>query len=291
MFTRTARDGRPLVFESNRDITARVDAEQRLRQRSSELERLNAQLERINDDLNRANAELEQFSYVASHDLQEPLRGVVGCVQLLERRCADQVDARGQEYIRLTVDAALRMQALLDDLLAFSRIHRPSSERHLVDLDAAVDRACRNLATSIGEAQAEITREPLGQAFGDPVMITSVFQNLIGNALKFRRDPVRIHLSARDRSDGRLIGVHDNGIGIEPNTSTASLASFSDCTRARNIPAPAWGWPSAAASSSASAAASGRSRRPVTGPPSGSSGRHAPPRRPRHERTHGFDAD
>jgi signal transduction histidine kinase len=172
-------------------------------------------------ELQRSNAELEQFAYVASHDLQEPLRKVASFCQLLEKRYGDQLDERGTEYIAFAVDGAKRMQVLINDLLTFSRVGRLNPTTVDVDVDATVDDAIANLDTSITESGAEIVRatRPLPHLTGDPTLLTMVWQNLIGNAVKFRRDGVtpRIVIECAPQSNGTeswLFTVSDNGIGI-----------------------------------------------------------------------------
>ncbi|OBB17775.1 histidine kinase [Mycolicibacterium setense] len=174
------------------------------------------------EELRRSNAELEQFAYVASHDLQEPLRKVASFCQLLEKRYGDQLDERGVEYIDFAVDGAKRMQVLINDLLTFSRVGRLGATHTEVDLNAALDAALDNLTTAIGESGAEIQRpdEPFPPIDGDPTLMTMVWQNLIGNAVKFRRDGVapRIVIDCRsgtgELDENWVFSVSDNGIGI-----------------------------------------------------------------------------
>ncbi len=171
-------------------------------------------------ELKRSNAELEQFAYVASHDLQEPLRKVASFCQLLEKRYGDKLDERGIEYIGYAVDGAKRMQVLINDLLSFSRVGRVGIKQTEVGLDATLDAAVANLGAAIEESNTEIVRpaQPLPQVVGDPTLLTMLWQNLIGNAIKFRhidRSP-RIVIDCELRSDTHqwLLTVSDNGIGI-----------------------------------------------------------------------------
>ncbi|MBK3575642.1 CHASE3 domain-containing protein [Streptomyces sp. MBT65] len=169
-------------------------------------------------DLQRSNAELEQFAYVASHDLQEPLRKVSSFTQLLQRRYGGQLDARADQYIDYAVDGANRMQVLISDLLDFSRVGRVHHELQSVDLDAVLRQTLSTLSMSIEESGASITHDPLPSLVADPTQMGMLWQNLIGNAVKFRhpgRPPV-IHISAAE--DGALwrFTVTDNGIGIGP---------------------------------------------------------------------------
>jgi signal transduction histidine kinase len=179
-----------------------------------------ARLDEQTVELRRSNAELEQFAYVASHDLQEPLRKVASFCQLLEKRYGDQLDERGVEYIGYAVDGAKRMQVLINDLLGFSRVGRMGIMQSEVDLDATLDTAAANLATAIEESDTEIVRpsQPLPQVIGDPTLLAMLWQNLIGNAIKFRhvdRSP-RIVVDCELRTDTHewLLTVSDNGIGI-----------------------------------------------------------------------------
>jgi len=168
-------------------------------------------------ELQRSNRELEQFAYVASHDLQEPLRAVAGMVQLLGQRYKGKLDERADEYINHAVEAAGRMQNLINDLLDYSRVDRLGKPFVSTDLERSLDLALANLQLAIRESHAEITRDALPTVTADPGQLTQVFQNLIGNAIKFRgeRTP-QIHVSAEKLENGWRFGVRDNGIGIEP---------------------------------------------------------------------------
>ncbi|WP_166906774.1 CHASE3 domain-containing protein [Mycobacterium sp. DL440] len=181
-----------------------------------------AALDQQADELRRSNAELEQFAYVASHDLQEPLRKVTSFCQLLEKRYGDKLDDRGIEYIGFAVDGAKRMQVLINDLLTFSRVGRLNAAYTEVDLNDTLDAALNNVAAAIDESGAEILRpaERFPRIDGDPTLMTMVWQNLIGNAVKFRREGVapRIVIGCRAGTDelaeNWVFSVSDNGIGI-----------------------------------------------------------------------------
>ncbi|WP_082966929.1 ATP-binding protein [Mycobacterium sp. 852002-51163_SCH5372311] len=179
-----------------------------------------AQLDEQTAELRRSNAELEQFAYVASHDLQEPLRKVTSFCQLLEKRYGDKLDDRASEYIGYAVDGAKRMQVLINDLLSFSRVGRLGTTSAEVDLDDALDAALANLATAIEESDAQIVRPEHGlpQITGDPMLLTMLWQNLIGNAVKFRREDraPRVVIDCQQRTDDIVVTVTDNGIGIAP---------------------------------------------------------------------------
>jgi PAS domain S-box-containing protein len=169
------------------------------------------------DELRRSNAELEQFAYVASHDLQEPLRAVAGMVQLLSQRYQGKLDERADEYIGHAVEASQRMQNLINDLLDYSRVGRFGQPFVSTTLENSLKTALANLEAVIQENRAQITADPLPTVVADPRQLTQVFQNLIGNALKFRgENPPQIRISAKKVEGDWQIAVRDNGIGIEP---------------------------------------------------------------------------
>ncbi len=167
--------------------------------------------------LERSNAELEQFAYVASHDLQEPLRKVTAFSQLLQQRYAGQLDDRADQYIHFAVDGAKRMQVLINDLLAFSRVGRHGPPPEPVSAAALVDAAVANLAELLDETAAEVHREPLPRVEVVPALGIAVFQNLIGNAVKFHRPDATPHVrvSGRETAEGVELTVADDGIGID----------------------------------------------------------------------------
>ncbi|MFF2364208.1 CHASE3 domain-containing protein [Streptomyces sp. NPDC058122] len=184
------------------------------------LARQTADLDAQAVELRRSNAELEQFAYVASHDLQEPLRKVASFCQLLEKRYGDQLDDRARQYIDFAVDGAKRMQILINDLLTFSRVGRVNDARLPLDLDQALSKALANLDSSVTDSGARIDRpDELPRVVGDPTLATMLWQNLVGNAVKFRHPdrPPHIRITcARDPedSDAWRFCVTDNGIGI-----------------------------------------------------------------------------
>ncbi|MEU9748286.1 ATP-binding protein [Streptomyces niveus] len=189
------------------------------RRDEAELARQAAELDASAVELRRSNAELEQFAYVASHDLQEPLRKVASFCQLLEKRYADQLDDRAAQYIGFAVDGAKRMQILINDLLTFSRVGRVQDAQEPVALDAALDRAVRNLSVTIEETGAVLERPAeLPEVVGDPMLLTMLWQNLVGNAVKFRRpdrEPrVAVTVDRDDEAGFWTFTVTDNGIGI-----------------------------------------------------------------------------
>ncbi|WP_194813850.1 ATP-binding protein [Nocardia sp. XZ_19_385] len=183
-------------------------------------------------ELRRSNAELEQFAYVASHDLQEPLRKVASFCQLLEKRYGDQLDERGKQYIDYAVDGAKRMQVLINDLLTFSRVGRVNDSNVPTDLEQTLDKALSNLATVIEDAEARIELpEELPEIVGDPTLLTMLWQNLIGNAIKFHRPGeapvIRIECAAGPpETGGWQLSVADNGIGIAPEFADKVFVIF-----------------------------------------------------------------
>ena len=171
------------------------------------------------EDLRRSNAELEQFAYVASHDLQEPLRKVASFCQLIERRYKGQLDERGEQYIEFAVDGAKRMQQLINDLLTFSRVGRAGEAFSQVDLELVLAQALRQLELFLSEQDARVTHDPLPTIHGDQSLLVQLLQNLIGNGVKFRgQESPRVHLSAMESPDAPGLwefSCADNGIGIE----------------------------------------------------------------------------
>ena len=180
--------------------------------------RLTAALRQTTLELQRSNAELEQFAYVASHDLQEPLRMVTSYLQLLERRYKAKLDQDAEEFIAFAVDGASRMQTLIQDLLAYSRVGTQGAAFEPTDCGAVLDRALTNLEVAIAESGAEINRGPIPDVVADASQLTQLLQNLVGNAIKFRGDsPPRIWVEAEQRDADWLFSVRDNGIGIDPH--------------------------------------------------------------------------
>jgi signal transduction histidine kinase len=175
-------------------------------------------VEQARAELERSNSELEQFAYVASHDLQEPLRKVASFTQLLKKRYGGELDERADQYIDFAVDGATRMQQLINDLLAFSRVGRLSAEEAtVVATDDALDDALATLAEPIADAGAEIEREPLPSVRGERTLLAGVFQNLVGNAIKFRRPDAAPHIRIGVRRDGPMweFSCTDDGIGVD----------------------------------------------------------------------------
>jgi signal transduction histidine kinase len=218
--------------QSNEELQKAHDVlEIRVAERTAELQRSNAQLRaemeerkkaeealrRRTNELARSNAELEQFAYIASHDLQEPLRMVSSYVQLLAKRYRGKLDQDADDFIGYASDGASRMQKLINDLLAYSRVGTRGKSFEEVSLEAALTQALENLQLAIKEKNAIVTHDPLPVAYGDGGQLTQVFQNLIDNAIKFRsEEPPRVHVSARLEGGECVCSVQDNGIGIAP---------------------------------------------------------------------------
>jgi PAS domain S-box-containing protein len=211
--SQTEVDGSRIYTAVLRDVTDRVRAEEALAQQAQELA--------------RSNAELEQFAYVASHDLQEPLRMVASYTQLLARRYRDRLDDDAHEFIGYAVDGVTRMQSLISDLLAYSRVGSRDGAFDRVALDTVLARTLDVLRGTIEETGAEVTADPLPTVVADAVQIGQVLQNLVGNALKFRGEaPPRVHVGARREGDEWVISVADNGIGISPEYAQRIFVIF-----------------------------------------------------------------
>ena len=197
----TPESGRILEF---RDRTAEKRVERELLQKTN--------------DLLRSNRDLEQFAYVASHDLQEPLRMVTSYTQLLARRYEGQLSEEADNFSRFAVDGALRMQALINALLTYSRIETRGWPLIETETGVALDHALENLSPAVRESGAVIERGSLPRVVGDPVQIMQLFQNLVGNALKFRTPdrPPRITIRAEKEGEFYIFSFSDNGIGIDP---------------------------------------------------------------------------
>ncbi|MGV9576164.1 sensor histidine kinase [Streptomyces sp. NPDC003509] len=236
------RFGHTITSSGPADLRALArDVDGMRRRLSGELEftdRARARLDEQATELRRSNEELEQFAYVASHDLQEPLRKVASFCQLLERRYADQLDDRAKQYISFAVDGANRMQTLIGDLLDFSRVGRLHAEDTDVSIEAVLRRTTNSLGMVIEESGAVITHDPLPAVHGDPTQLGVLLQNLISNAIKFRTpgEVPRIHLGAREQEDFAdgaegagprwEFAVSDNGIGIGPEYAERIFVIF-----------------------------------------------------------------
>jgi PAS domain S-box-containing protein len=206
--------GRRIYTAVLRDSTERHRAEEVLARQAAELA--------------RSNADLEQFAYVASHDLQEPLRMVASYTQLLARRYRDKLDDDAQEFIGYAVDGVTRMQSLINDLLAYSRVGTRGGAFETVDLNVVVGRVLATLGPAMEEQDAVVTSATLPSLEADAGQLTQLFQNLIANAIKFRRpgEAPRVHISAEEQGDEWVLSVRDNGIGIDPEYADRIFVIF-----------------------------------------------------------------
>jgi PAS domain S-box-containing protein len=192
-----------LVTAAIRDISVRKAAERHLLQTVEEL--------------NRSNEELGQFAYIASHDLQEPLRMVASYTQLLSRRYQGRLDTDADEFIAFAVDGASRMQRLIDDLLAYSRVGTKGQDPLPTSSEQALQQALLNLRGAIEESSALVTHDPLPTVLADETQLIQLFQNLVGNAIKYQNPGVpKVHIAARNGGKKWIFSVSDNGLGIDP---------------------------------------------------------------------------
>jgi PAS domain S-box-containing protein len=195
------------------DVTERKQMEERLKQ--------------ITDEMQRSNTELEQFAYVISHDLQEPLRMVSSYTQLLAKRYSNKLDADADEFISYAVNGAKRMQTLLHDLLEYSRVGTRGKPFSPVNCEHVVEQAMANLKIAIKECSASVSYDTLPTVIGDEGQLVRLFQNLIGNALKFRQDEApQVHITAQRRNNIVTLSIKDNGIGIDPQHSQTIFEIF-----------------------------------------------------------------
>lgn len=205
------------------DITERKQAERELALRAEELA--------------RSNADLQQFAYVASHDLQEPLRMVASYTQLLGKRYRGKLDADADDFIAFAVDGAHRMQVLINDLLDYSRVGTRGKEFVSTNSEGVLEAVLVNLKAAIEETHAVITHDPLPTIPSDQTQLSQVFQNLIGNALKFHGpEPPRIHVSVQQKANEWCFSVRDNGIGIEPDDADRIFVIFQRLHSGRKYP-------------------------------------------------------
>ena len=194
----------------------------------TERRRLDQELENRAERLERINAELQDFAYIASHDLSEPLRMITSYLQLLQRRYQDQLDETADEFINYAVDGAERMKSLIDDLLQYSRIGSVEVQRVPVDVDAVLDGVLRSLEGAILECGATVTRGQLGTVKGDATQLGQLLQNLVANAIKFARPevPAEVHIERIPDPREWHVVVRDNGIGIEPRHADRIFKMF-----------------------------------------------------------------
>jgi light-regulated signal transduction histidine kinase (bacteriophytochrome) len=211
--SRTQLGDRKLFTVILRDVTERKRAEKQLAEKMEELA--------------RSNADLEQFANIASHDLQEPLRMVAAYTQLLAERYRGKLDEKADQYIAYASDGALRMQALIKDLLAFSRVGRDSPELQNVDCNSVVEEVLQNLGSAIQESRAAIQVATLPVVSADRRPLIQVFQNLIGNAIKFHgSEPPAVSIAAETKGGQFQFSITDNGIGIAAEHGEAIFGVF-----------------------------------------------------------------
>ncbi len=192
-----------------------------------DLYRKTDQLKQQAKKLARSNSELEQFAYLASHDLKEPLRMVSGYTQLLAKRYRGKLDPDADEFMAFITDGVTRMHALIDDLLIYSRLGKSHGTIKSTDCESILKEVLINLHASIEESKALITHDPLPSLMADNTELVQLFQNLIGNAIKFRaKAQPQIHISARSTADDWLFTIRDNGIGIDPQYSDRIFVIF-----------------------------------------------------------------
>ena len=210
-----------LVYRAiQKETSDRKQAEASLKKLNEELEHRvqerTTELKDANTNLLRSNRELEQFAYVASHDLQEPLRAINSYTQLLARKYQGNLDAKADKYIGYIVEGATRMQQLINDLLSFSRVGTKAKEFEAIACEAVLSKVLSNLRVAITESRSVVTHDPLPTVMGDEIQLIQLFQNLIGNAIKFHREePPRVHISAQQSKNEWVFSVRDNGIGME----------------------------------------------------------------------------
>jgi hypothetical protein len=214
-----------------RDITELKRTEEELTKYRGHLEELveqrTVELKKMAGELTRSNADLQQFAYAASHDLQEPLRTVAGFVKLLEKRYKGRLDENADEFIAYTLDGVKRMQSLIKDLLAYSQIDTKERIFTPTNCSVALDQAIHNLHSTIEESGVEVTYDLLPTVMADASQMSRLFQNLIGNAIKFHDEkPLRVHISAERKGDEWVFSVRDNGIGIDPKQTERIFVIF-----------------------------------------------------------------
>jgi len=204
---------RNYLLESFLDITHLKEVEREL----VALKEAEEEIMKKTDELARSNLELRQFAYIASHDLQEPLRAISGFTELLQKRYQGQLDERADKYISFITEGSLRMQHMIQDLLLYSRVETQAHEFEKIDSNVSLEQAVANLRVSIQENNPVITNDPLPEIIADGEQITLLFQNLIGNAIKYHKPNVipAIHVSAKKDKENWLFSVSDNGIGID----------------------------------------------------------------------------
>ncbi len=202
----------PITLASLYDITDRKKAEDKLRETA--------------ENLAQSNSELEQFAYIASHDLQEPLRMIGSYLQLLEQRYRGKLDKDADDFIHYAVDGATRLQRMINGLLVFSRVHTRGKEMASINAESALENALENLKLSITESGASITRDALPTVCADPTQLTLLFQNLLSDAIKFSGRSPKIHIAIEETPDFYKFCISDQGIGIDPKDAERIFVIF-----------------------------------------------------------------
>jgi PAS domain S-box-containing protein len=206
------------------DLTVQKKAEEALRRASENLE---VQVRERTAQLARSNADLQQFAYIASHDLKEPLRTIGSFVRLLEKRYKDSLDEKAHEYIKHSIDGVKRMESLITDLLEYSKVGTEDREFQAAECSLILSKTISNLSAAIEESGAVVAYDELPTVMGHPAQLSSLFQNLIGNAIKYRsKETPQIHISAERKKNEWIFSVRDNGIGIDPRFTDRIFAVF-----------------------------------------------------------------
>ncbi len=247
----------------------------------SEQRRAEAALREYAEDLRRSNEDLERYAYISSHDLQEPLRSIVSFSQLLERRYKGQLGEDADEYIDFIVEGGNRMQSLIQDLLAYSRVNTTRQALRPTETEDVLAAVERHLDLQLREVGAVIAHDPVPEVLADPLQLEQVFANLVSNAIKFRRpdEPLRIHVGARRMNGFWEFSVSDNGIGIEPEYDEKIFVIFQRLHTREKYPGTGIGLAIVKRIIDRHGAQSGSSRRPARVRPSSS------PSRPRERET------
>lgn len=244
---RRAKDGRILTVSLSvspiRDESGTIIGASKIARDITERERQRRALEEANAALTRSNLDLQQFAYSASHDLREPLRMVATYGEMLNRKFAGNLGDLGTQYIRYIIEGAERMQRLLDDLLAFTRASTfDQSEPDELDASVALDAALKNLESAIQENGATVTRTKLPVVRMHAILLEQLFQNLIGNAIRYHGEEApRIHVAAERSGDDWLFSIQDNGIGIDPEYREQIFGIFKRLHSAAEYPGTGMG--------------------------------------------------
>lgn len=209
------------------EYRSRIKLIDELQDSLTELKRTKKELEHTSQDLARSNVDLQQFAYAASHDLQAPLHGVEGFVKLFARRYKGKLDTKADEFIEYIIDGIKRMRVLINDLLEYSQVGAKGLHLKSIESEFSLVQAITNLKTAIDDSSAVVTHSAMPRVIADSSQLCRLFQNLIGNAIKFRNEKSpKIEISAERKGEEWLFSVHDNGIGIDPNNSDRIFIIF-----------------------------------------------------------------